>query len=395
MVDHHTHPAVSTTRTGQRRSAFTLIELLVVIGLVALLLTLVLSGLNRATKTARRTASQRSAAALVQAVDQFKKEFGFLPPLVHDGMPVSAGDDRYRPAVFRDNDQQKDGPIYQDPNSNVGYDFKTLVVWNEGLDFNFFRRRTGTGGDPIDLASGTDWNDSSAWGDRRYSKYALAYYLTGVLDKDVDGVRGPGLARPIIDGTFLGVGYPVGSVRDKYEPFMDVSRRGARMATDYVDTREVPEHDPMAGGEVPDYDTVLAMFDPATQRPNLFSIVDGFGNAYRYYRWEHGRFVNGQLVIENELDLNIPPVLIDPVEYERVRNDPANLGDPQVEYIGDDSKLRDARFAVVSAGPDGLFGTENIETIAAVLNAEVPSDSTLEAEMRREVWADNVYEVGS
>jgi len=382
MVNHHAHPA-----NKERRGAFTLIELLVVIALIAVLLTLVLSGLNRASKTARRTASQRSAAALAQAVDQFKKEFGFLPPLVHDGMPMSGGSDTYRPEIFRSGDMQKDGPTFQSNDPNVTYDYKTLVVWNEGLDFSFFTGRPGP-------YAGT-WNSSDAWNDRRYSKYSLAYYLTGVLNKDVDGVRGPGMARPIIDGTFLGVGYPVGSVRDKFEPFMDVERRGARIVGDYVEPKEIPEHDGNANPiQLDSYDSVIASYEDY-QKPTLFAIVDGFGNAYRYYRWEQGKLVGGRLVVESEIDLNIPPVLIDPVEYELVRNMASNLENSNVNYIGEDSSLRSARYAIVSAGPDGFFGTEHIETIANFLGADVPGDDTGKAEMRRKVWADNAYEVGS
>ena len=381
----------------KHRPAFTLIELLVVITLIIVLLALVLSGLNRATKSGRRTASQQSASALAKAVDQFKQEFGFLPPLVHDGEPLSNGDDKYRPDPLPSFDpsimpNEHDGPFIQVNGSF--YTYNLLVVWNEGLDFNFFRRRTGTGSDAIDLPGGSGWSDDGAWDDRRYSKYTLAYYLAGVLGKETDGVRGPGMARPIIDGSFLGIGYP-GGIREKYDPFMDVSRRGATIRPDYVDPKEVAEH----GGSVdptdpPDYQSMISMFEDY-QRGSLFAFVDGFGNAYRYYRWEPGRYENGRLVVENELDLNIPAVLIDPVEFEKVQNDPQNLSDPGVKFIGEDSRLRDARYAIVSAGPDGYFGTESIETIAAFLRREVPGSSEEQAELRREVWADNLVEVGS
>ncbi|MCA9275308.1 MAG: prepilin-type N-terminal cleavage/methylation domain-containing protein [Phycisphaerales bacterium] len=382
---------------NKHRSAFTLIELLVVITLIIVLLALVLSGLNRATKSGRRTASQQSASALAKAVDQFKQEFGFLPPLVHDGEPLSNGDDKYRPDPLPSFDpsispSEKDGPFIQVNGSF--YTYNLLVVWNEGLDFNFFRRRTGSGSDAIDLPNGSGWSDDGAWDDRRYSKYSLAYYLAGVLGKETDGVRGPGMARPIIDGSFLGIGYP-GGIREKYDPFMDVSRRGATIRPDYVDANEVAEH----GGSVdptdpPDYQSMISMFEDY-QRGSLFAFVDGFGNAYRYYRWEPGRYENGRLVVENELDLNIPAVLIDPVEFEKVQNDPQNLSDPEVKFIGENSRLRDARYAIVSAGPDGYFGTESIETIAAFLRREVPGSSQEQAELRREVWADNLVEVGS
>ncbi len=381
-----------------RRAGFTLIELMVVIALIAVLMVIVLAGLNRATKSARRAASERSAAALAQAVDQFKSEFGFLPPLVHDGPMMSGGNADYQPAVFRNGDSPKDGPLYPVPGSS----YASVVVWSEGPDFNFFRRRTGSGADAIELPGGGEWDDEDAWDDRRYSKYALAYYLLGILNRNVDGVRGPGFARPIIDGTFLGVGYPVGSVRDRFDPLMDVERRGAGITPDYINPREYPEH---GGGEAPERDSIYSGYDSIfagggsdnliDRSIALAAIVDSFGNAFRYYRWEPGRFVNGRLTVENQLDLNIPPVLIDPVVYAKVMNDPALLGDKDTDLTGGNTRLRDARYAVVGAGPDGLFGTENIETIAAQLRVETPSDLASQAKLRQQVWADNAWEVGN
>ena len=365
------------------RRGFTLMELLVVIVITLVLLTLVLSGLNRATKAGRRAATQESVSSLAKAVDQFKQEFGFLPPLIHDGMPISAGESDFRPFDYLSGSSLPDGPTFLVDDGP--YEYQTLTVWNEGVDAEFFRGRNNGG--PFDAG----WSEERAWNDRRYSKYALAYYLTGVLDKAVDGVRGPGMTRPIVDGSFLGVGYPVGSVREKYEPLMDTERRGARIVNGYVEPKEVVEHN--TSGSIGDADSVRDMYEDY-QREQLFAFVDGFGNAIRYYRWEPGRLVGLQLVIESELDLNIPPVLIDPVEYEKVQNDPMNLDRDDVNFIGEDAKLREARYAVVSAGPDGYFGTESIDSIAEFLREDVPSSSEDQALMRQQVWADNLYEVG-
>tara|TARA_A100000171_G_scaffold14429_2_gene12718 strand:- start:2606 stop:3742 length:1137 start_codon:yes stop_codon:yes gene_type:complete len=365
------------------RRGFTLMELLVVIVITLVLLALVLSGLNRATKAGRRAATQESVSSLAKAVDQFKQEFGFLPPLIHDGMPISAGESDFRPFDYLSGSSLPDGPTFLVDDGP--YEYQTLTVWNEGVDAEFFRGRNNGG--PFDAG----WSEERAWNDRRYSKYALAYYLTGVLDKAVDGVRGPGMTRPIVDGSFLGVGYPVGSVREKYEPLMDTERRGARIVNGYVEPKEVVEHN--TSGSIGDADSVRDMYEDY-QREQLFAFVDGFGNAIRYYRWEPGRLVGLQLVIESELDLNIPPVLIDPVEYEKVQNDPMNLDRDDVNFIGEDAKLREARYAVVSAGPDGYFGTESIDSIAEFLREDVPSSSEDQALMRQQVWADNLYEVG-
>lgn len=379
MNHHHAHIDNSKAR------GFTLIELLIVFVITLVLLTLTLSGLNRATKAGRRTATQESVSSLAKAVDQFKQEFGFLPPLVHDGEPISAGDDDFRPRGIDGTSHLEDGPLFLVEDGP--YEYLTLTVWNAGLDAQFLRGRNMGG--PYEL-----WNDEQSWNDRRYSKYALAYYLTGVLDKNVDGVRGPGMARPIVDGSFLGVGYPVGSVREKYEPFMDVERRGARVVNGYVEPKELSEHDPGTGGpDLPNAAEVRMLYE-SYQEPLLYSFVDSFGTAFRYYRWEQGRRVNGRIVVESELDLNIPPVLIDPVEYEKVQHDPVNFENPDVEFIGENSSLRNARYAIVSAGPDGYFGTESIEAIASFLRVDVPADTIEQAKLRRQVWADNLYEVG-
>ncbi len=391
MKVNHTQDASQGDRQPRaaRRGGFTLIELLVVIAIIALLMALLIGGLNQAMKSTKRSASQRSAAALAQAVDQFRSEFGFLPPLVHDGEGISTGNDAYRPRQLDSSVSQVDGPIFE----QVGgaYEFFTVVVWSEGLDFNFFRRRTGLGSDEIALAGGaTIWDDEGAWEDKRYSKYSLAYYLAGVLDRDVDGVRGPGFARPMIDGTYLGVGYPVGSSRDRYEPLIDVDRRGVQIAIDYVEPNEYPEH--LLTGDPMDRDDAYGTYADY-QRDALVSLVDAFGNAFRYYRWEQGRFVNGQLVVENVLDLNIPPVLIDPVVLGKVMNDPSRID--EVDITGGDPRLRDARYAIVSAGPDGMFGIESIETIAAFLREPLPGTLDEAARLRQRVWVDNAVEVGN
>ncbi len=373
--------------TDAHRLGFTLIEVLVVIAIIGLVVAFLLAGLARASNSAKRSASQRSAASIVQAVEQFEVEFGFLPPLVHDGVSVSAGDDAYRP-LKPDGNVAEDGPVFEQ--TEGAYTFRTLVVWSDGLDYNFFRRRSGGAADLINLSRGGQWDEAGAWEDRRYSKYSLAYFLTGVLEKDIDGVRGPGYARPIPDGSFLGIGYPVGASRDRYEPLIDVDRRGARLSRDYVEPNEVPEH--LLDGSDPVERSAIYSGYEDYQRDALVSIVDAFGNAFRYYRWETGRFVNGQLVVENQLDLNLPPVLIDPVELAKVQNNTDRLD--MADLTSGNTKLRNARFAIVSAGPDGLFGTEDIQTIANLMGVEEPNDLEEIAKLRQQVWLDNAMEVG-
>lgn len=362
------------------RVGFTLIELLVGITIIALLAALLISGLSRAVQRARSASAQQSINALVLGVTQFENEFGFYPPLVHDGRVISDGDMLRQPSAEIDGSQQ-DGPLVSIDSGDI--QFERLVVWSEGDDIDFFRRRTGQGQDPVELTQGSEWNDDEAWGDIRYSKFALPYYLAGVGGKRLDGVAGPGFARPQVNGLFVGVGYPVGSTRDRYEPVVDADSESLKQVIGYFEAVEYAEHGVSEPGMPMPTDAEVAYLDP-------------WGRAIRYYRWEPGRFDDGRLVVESTLDLNIPPVLIDPEVYAAVRNDPVLATDDDVEndLTGGDAELRSARFAVVSAGPDGLFGTEPIEEIARVLRADEPTSLEGKAELRKRAMEDNVVGLG-
>jgi prepilin-type N-terminal cleavage/methylation domain-containing protein len=368
----------NATSTSRSRLAFTLVELLVGVAIIAVLAALLLAGVTRAVERAKSASAQRSVDSVVQAIGQFKSQFGFLPPLVHDGAVISAGSNEIRPSTPVAGSVQ-DGPVAEINTGDV--QFRQLVVWSEGADNAFFRRRRGSGADPVEMIpGGSVWNPDTAWDDRRYSKFALPFYLTGVADKDLDGVRGPGMARPQSNGTFLGVGYPVGSSRDRYEPVIEGDKESLRVVTGYFEAEEYAEHGQSAPSDPAPEDTHQAYVDP-------------WGRAIRYYRWESGRLEAGRLVVETSLDLNIPPVLFDPETYAGLANNDANA-------VGEDltngsAELRAARFAVVSAGPDGVFGTEEIDFIADTLRLTRATTPAQAATLRKRAWEDNIVGLGN
>lgn len=377
------------------RCAFTLLELMLVIGIIVLLMGFLASALGRASRSARQTASQQSAEAIASAVEQFRLEFGFLPPLVHDGDIVSAGDIEYQPEDRFDSNTPVDGPVLDRDGSDFGtsYDFKSVVVWtldDEGI--HFFRRRDGLATDMVKLPSGGVWDIDTAWDDRRYSRYALAYYLAGSLPRSVDGVAGSGMSRPMPNGWFEGIGYPVGLTRDRYQPTIDTDRSGISLRTGYARAIEAAEHGAVPYADNLTVESVYNLYDPEEQ-DRLTALVDGFGTAYRYYRWEHGRYDGTRLVVETTLDLNIPPILLDPTVLVQLENNDANAA--EYDLTNDNVDLRNARFAIVGAGADGLFGTEPIEYIADQLNREDPgTDPTAVAQMRKMAMDDNVVALG-
>jgi hypothetical protein len=199
--------------------------------------------------------------------------------------------------------------------------------------------------------------------DPRYSKFSLSFYIAGALGEDVDGIEGPGMSRPQADGSWAGVGDALGGGNKTFDAFMDTGKSSSRLERGYIDANEVAE----LGGTTP---------GNLTDRQAL---VDANGKAYRYYRWLPNQNP------ANTLELNIPAILLDPVIHRDA------LGDPTIDVTDGDVKLRGATWAIVGAGQNKVFGTEDIATLRDLLGM---SSSASEAIVRREAAADNIVGVG-
>lgn len=174
------------TRIASKRGGFTLVELSVVIVVIVILISLVMVAAGRALRDSRVAAERLLLVSLNQAVEQFKQQFGFPPPLVNDDIddpPMNPGTN----------------PIWPDPN--------TAYIRPRVRDSAFLRSERRPD-------------------EPRYSEYSLPYYLIGVLDSDdmssgnppIDGVAGPGFTRPNEDGTFSRKG-------QTFAPFVDAGVR--------------------------------------------------------------------------------------------------------------------------------------------------------------------------
>lgn len=193
--------------------------------------------------------------------------------------------------------------------------------------------------------------------DYRFSIYSLSYYLVGTLDSErggigsdaqspIDGLSGPGFRTPRRDGSFEHTGRT-------FQPFFSV---GSGSTT---------------------------IFRPA-DREWGFELRDSTGVAFRYYRWEPNQG-------------NPPSASADPENYRRHLAVPRMVGDAI-----DNPDLRMARYAIVGAGPDGLFGDEHmlhqshpqhIPLGDMRIRLGLPSNSTVEQVMTA-ARADNIVEVG-
>ncbi len=161
----------SNTRPRGSRAGFTIIELGVSILVIAVLIGLLLVGLNRLSSTAQSGAERANLIAMKVAIESFKTDFGILPPLVKDGLTYPSG------AVVGPGSTVTPPVDMSDSTINT-YDF------GDRSDADFLRGN----------ASGEEFE--------RFSVYSLPYYLVGVLGADYDGKEGPGYRELRRDGTF-------------------------------------------------------------------------------------------------------------------------------------------------------------------------------------------------
>jgi len=311
------------------RRGFTIIELLVTLGGLALLIGLLIVGLQKGILMAKGSADAQTVRAMKLAVDQFKQDFQFLPPLVKDV--------RYGKWI-------EDHPLIDGE--------KRVAI--------YLPQRTSSGGfnqDWKDLR-GDDLSAANAV-DRRYSGASLAYYLVGALDAPVnanvkvpiDGVLGPGFVAPLIDGAFK---VPAAIKDPNQKP---VSKRTGRVYEPLMDTGK-------SGLKL------VRQLDDATG--TKIELQDRGGVAIRYYRWKQGERgqSSGAPKIKDVKDLNVPAVVGDPA------NDPL---------------LREAEYAIVGAGPNGVFGDEATDVLATKLGMSVNDG---EERLRQIAREDNAVEVG-
>lgn len=379
----------------RRRPGFTLAELLVAVLIIGVLISLILVAINAGSSGARRQAERATVSSIAQAVRQFEQTFGFPPPLVQDGLQGTGGAMAVEPAVLDRAGAVASGtPVEVVP---INPRVRMVVTYNPAFEPN---RRFLEGLDPLgagapaldDLVDRYDPEDEQ-WliANQRYSKYSLGIYLTGALPASVDGVEGPGMVRPLADGTFEGTTANSedefetlgrSTARDRFEPFFDADSRAATLRREYIDVQEYREN---AG------DPGLELATPADETDwRHVAIVDENGRAYRYYRWEPLSSAYGIDVTATHL-LNIPSVLLDEAAMQRLVG--ADEEDrAAIDLTGGDAQLRGARWAVVGAGRDGLFGTEPIETLREALR--LPAADFDDFEVRARAKEDNVVEVG-
>ncbi|MEX2218983.1 MAG: hypothetical protein WD749_09505 [Phycisphaerales bacterium] len=313
-----------------------LIVLLVIFAIMGLLI----GGIRQLSSSAQATADKASVLSLKQAVEQFRQQMGFLPPLMKDrGDVVSAA-----------------GPIAFDGTPPVVAGIIKVYSVTDTEDLQALRGGT---------------NEAEPGTYSVYSEFSLPAYILGALDMSrpaplnnvsFDGVQGPGFRKAKPDGTFESAGA-------KFEPFFDVARTPTAVYAEDASTGKV-------------------------------QLRDRNGVAYRYYRWEHdaGQPDSGHpqvdpvLIREGvKIYANVPRIVYDP--YFAIPFGQLPAAGVQSPRLPDEMKA--AAFAIVGAGPNEVFGDEPVAELQAKLGMTInPGNPQDVAKLIGRASADNAVEVG-
>ncbi len=358
-------------RYGYSAKGFTLAEILVSIFIIFLLMGIALVSYRAAANQARIASDRALVSGLKIAVEDFKREFGFVPPLVKDrgadgnSAPLLQVDGVIIPSVF--------SPV-------IPVDINTLRGENDRID--------------------------------RFSTYSLAYYLVGALEAEVDGVDGPGFVEVRRAGNFAPVVNPKeidagerGKLElarrgpKKYEPFFDTNRGGVEL---YVDPTSRVTIMP-APGQISN-----------TRLIYKTEIRDRNSVPVRYYRWYADKVdpatIPGGLAAYTDEAVDFETPVMGLIAYLNIPKVVLyGYGDPLSSAFEVPAEVRDATFAIVAAGPNKLFGDEVEERLlrdgdaattkkyAEYLGLSINrlSDTDYRDKALEEARADNIIEVGS
>jgi prepilin-type N-terminal cleavage/methylation domain-containing protein len=338
-------------------AGFTLIEILVALAVVALLVGLVSIGVRGAVRAARDSAERRAVLSLQQAVDQFKQAYGFYPPLMKRSSSSDTLDLLEKPGSDRFN------------RLNVYRTGRSGAINDEDLLRDRIPKRGGLSG------------PNNIFEDERYSEFTFVAYLMGdgpANCSEADGT--PNSTKDPIDKVPAGDSVIYGTP-DTDGTFGEINnRKSGRLGeakTRRVDGAQQALINPSGKGSNLELKDVPP--SGSTEVGKYLVIANRKGVPIRYYRWLNGtKAPTGELKLESFTDFKAPRLIgrvSGLAEDTRLAGAEKMDGDTLVDERDIEKNtalrargvtLREAGYAIVSAGQNGVYGDEsNLDVLIA------------------------------
>jgi type II secretory pathway pseudopilin PulG len=375
MEKNRPHSTIRGKRGGRAFApAFTMVEIMFAILILSLLLGLLITGVRMATKTSKSTVDHQTVNAIRVGASQFKQQFGFPMPIVRERSVDPVPGQHTFITV------------------GTGASQRNIVCVYQPKDPDYVQELQGE-----ELATLRGANPNNPFIDYRYSERSIPIYLVGQLDVPmypsqpngpvIDGIRGPGLCKPLPDGTFA---VPADLMHATGATAPTTARTGATFDPFITITGGAPKL------------MVDPYVNPSAARPENVWVADRNGVAIRYYQWAP------EATVSSLDDLNVPLIV---GRAFTPRTLPALRGYPPADTrdLAKNPAIKSATFAIVAAGADGFFGDEvNDPTapagdprrdafdrmmIAAGFSASDTDPNDI-IRARVKVEADNIVEVG-
>jgi prepilin-type N-terminal cleavage/methylation domain-containing protein len=343
-----------------RSSGFTMIEVLFAILIIGVLLGLLIVGVRRGIGFVKGTAERQMVQGIAMGISQFEKEFGFHPPLVKE-LPWATNSNQLLPMR-----PTPGGGGAKIDTSGAQYRIEVYDL-NNDADKDLLRTVVIDATNPLE--------------DNRYSVRTIAIYLAGALEVGynaarnnpsaanflpMDGVKGPGLYRPRLNGTFdlpsdlivAASGSGTSAKRGRpHESFINLGGSSLKIIHNAEDD----------------------------ERRDVY-IADRNGVPIRYYFWLPVDPAAPATNPPNPLgDLRIPAMVgRNPADYPMIKT-------PPERDLTVNAALRSAKHAIVAAGPNKAFGDEAMDDLRKIMRV---GPGVPDLEVRQMAEEDNIVEAG-
>ncbi len=348
----------TTKRRVRRGSGFTMIEIMFAVLIMGILMGLLIGSVRLVTQMSKATVDRQTVHTIQMGTFQFKTQFGFQMPLVRDKEPGATS------------------PTYGIFEAVPGVTpAQNRISVHSVRDANYLAYMQSPG-------PGVTANNPLA--DDRYSERSILIYLAGQFSVDltaslpglpIDGVAGAGFCKPLTDGSFAipaGILHPATGAAATlrkgvtFDSFVALNSTAPKLA---IDTVSIP------------------LLPPGLNA----SVADRNGVPVRYYRWEPGSIPPP--APGNPIPLNIP-LMVGRYSDAIPGYTPPDDRDMGLPATPRNPNIRAATFAIVAAGPDGVFGDEALDVLCGKLGVGYPTTLADEVKIRMKAEKDNIVEVG-